>query len=120
MTVAADDGIVVEGGREGDEDPMRANSVSPALRDRLGHEATIGLLEFVESEGMVWSDRMLSIGVERFERRLAEELAELRVTLVREIHDGRVETFKWTFLFWIGQVAAIAGLLAFMFRVTGR
>ena len=26
--------------------------------------------------------------VERFERRLAEELAELRVALVREIHDG--------------------------------
>lgn len=63
---------------------------------------------------------MLSIAVERFERRLVEEFAELRVTVVREIHDGRVETFKWTFLFWIGQVAAIAGLLAFMFRVTGR
>jgi len=99
---------------------MRANGMSPALRDRLGHEATIGLLECIDSEHMAWSDRVLSIAVERFERRLAEELAELRVTLVREIHDGRVETFKWAFLFWIGQVAAIAALLAFMFRVTGR
>ena len=69
---------------------------------------------------MAWSDRVLSLAVERFERRLAEELADLRVTLVREIQDGRVETFKWAFLFWIGQVAAIAGLLAFMFRITGR
>jgi hypothetical protein len=120
LTVADDDGIVVDRGRKGDADPMRANSVSPALRERLGHEATIGLLECVESEGLAWSDRVLSITVERFERRLAEELAELRVTLVREIHDGRVETFKWAFLFWIGQMAAFAGLLAFMFRVTGR
>jgi hypothetical protein len=40
------------------------------------------------------------------------------VTLVREIHDGRVETFKWAFLFWIGQLAAFWGLLAFMLRVT--
>ena len=99
---------------------MRATSVPPALRERLGHDATIGLLEFVDSERMAWSDGVLSIGVERFERRLAEELAELRVTLVREIQDGRVETFKWACLFWIGQLAAFAGLLAFMFRVTGR
>ena len=62
---------------------------------------------------------MLSLAVERFERRLAEELADLRVTLVREIQDGRVETFKWAFLFWIGQLAAFWGLLAFMLRVTG-
>jgi hypothetical protein len=99
---------------------MRTNSVSPALRDRLGHEATLGLLEFVESEQVAWSDRVLSLAVERFERRLAEELAELRVALVREIHDGRVETIKWVFLFWVGQMTAFAGLLAFMFRVNGR
>ena len=99
---------------------MRAHGVSSALRDRRGHEATVGLLDLVDSEHMAWSDRVLSIAVERFERRLAEELAELRVTLVREIHDGRVETFKWTFLFWIGQVAVIAGLLAYMLRATGR
>jgi hypothetical protein len=97
---------------------MRTNDISPALRERLGQEATIGLLELVEAEQMAWSDRVLNIAVERFERRLAEQLAETRVTLVREIHDGRVETFKWAFLFWIGQLAAFWGLLAFMLRVT--
>ena len=80
----------------------------------------MGLLEFVRSEHSAWSEHMLSLSVERFERRLAEELAGLRVALVREIHDGRVETIKWAFLFWAGQVAVFAGLLAFMFRVTGR
>jgi hypothetical protein len=63
---------------------------------------------------------MLNLAVERFERRFAEELAELRVALAREIHDGRVETIKWVFLFWVGQMTAFAGLLAFMSRVTGR
>ena len=99
---------------------MRTTSVPPPLRERLGHEATLGLLEFGRSEHSAWSEHMLSLSVERFERRLAEELAGLRVALVREIHDGRVETIKWAFLFWAGQVAVFAGLLAFMFRVTGR
>jgi hypothetical protein len=97
---------------------MRTTTVPPALRERLGHDAAIGLLELVESEHREWSEHVLSIGVERFERRLAEELAELRVALVREIHDGRVETIKWVFLFWVGQMTAFAGLLAFMFRAT--
>ena len=26
----------------------------------------------------------------------------------------RVELLKWSFLFWVGQVAAMAGLLAYM------
>ena len=62
---------------------MRTTSVPPALRERLGHDATIDLMEYVDSEHMTWSDHVLSIGVERFERRLAQELADLRVTLVR-------------------------------------
>jgi hypothetical protein len=77
-------------------------------------------LRVFEAEEAAWSERVLNLAVERFERRLAEEIAMLRVALVREIHEGRVETFKWSFLFWIGQVAATAALLAFMFRVTGR
>jgi hypothetical protein len=95
---------------------MRTTSVPPALRERLGHDATIGLIEYVESEHMTWSDHVLSIGVERFERRLAQELADLRVALVREIHDGKSETIKWVFLFWVGQLAAVAGLIGFMLR----
>jgi hypothetical protein len=99
---------------------MRANGVAPALRERLGHEATLGLLDLFETEEEIWSGRMLSVTVERYERRLSEEIADLRVAMVREIHDARVDTFKWAFLFWIGQVAATAGLLALMFRITGR
>jgi hypothetical protein len=63
---------------------------------------------------------VLSIAAERYERRLAEEIAGLRVALVREIYGLRSEILKWSFLFWIGQFAAFAGLLAFMFKVSGR
>jgi hypothetical protein len=67
------------------------------------------------------------MATDRFERRLTEELAALRL----EMHQGfaalrqedattRVELLKWAFLFWVGQVAAVAGLLAYMLPAAGR
>jgi hypothetical protein len=98
---------------------MAISMVSPALRDRLGHDATIGLLELVESNREEREERVLSIAVERFERRLAEELADLRVALVREIHETRSETIKWAFLFWVTQASAFMGLLVLVYRAIG-
>jgi len=92
--------------------------VPEALRERLGREATLGLLELIETKQMVWSDRVLSITVERFERRLAEEIATFRVAIVREIHEVRVDVIRWMFAFWVGQFFAFAGLLAFFWSRT--
>ena len=99
---------------------MRTTSVPAALRDRLGHDATVGLLEVVDAEHAAWGDRVLSVSVERFERRLAEELAQLRVAVVREIHETRSETIKWAFIFWVSQVSAFGAFLFFAFRNGGR
>jgi hypothetical protein len=74
-----------------------------------------------------WSEHVLSLASERFERRLVQEVAGLELRLSRQTHDGfaalrkemselRTETLKWSFVFWIGQLAAIAGLLSFMLR----
>jgi len=70
---------------------------------------------------------MSSAAIDRFEHRLAaevssvrvdvsRELATLRVDVARDLSALRVELLKWSFLFWIGQVATMAGLLAFMLR----
>jgi hypothetical protein len=84
----------------------------------------------MESESMdlnAWAEHVLSIAAERFERRLSEEIASLRVQLTQEMHAGfaairkeladqRVEMLKWSFAFWIGQLGAMAALLSFMLR----
>lgn len=104
--------------------------VSKAVRDRLGDEATFGLIDMVESANTGWSEHVLSLATERFERRLTEEISGLRaefhctlqagLTDVRkEIATTRFELLKWSFLFWIGQVAAMAALLSFMLRSAG-
>ena len=71
---------------------------------------------------------MLNLPVERFERRLVQEIASLEVGLRQEMHAGfagirqemadrRAALLKWSLAFWVGQFAATAGLLAFMLRV---
>ena len=90
---------------------------------------------------------MIAACTERFERRLVEEVSGFRVQIVHlesslrqqmtemraelrgemanlgsglrdEIAAGRIELFKWCFLFWIGQVVALGGLLAVILRLT--
>ena len=95
---------------------MPVRRVSAALRARLGDDAAVDLLELVESGQIEREERMLSVAAERFERRLAEELAGLRVSIVREIHETKSETIKWAFLFWVTQASAFVGLAIVVYR----
>jgi hypothetical protein len=106
---------------------MGAAQVPRALVERLGSDATQGLVSLLASTQAEWSDEVVTTAVDRFEHRLAiemsamrvdvsRELSALRVDVARDISALRVELLKWSFLFWIGQVATMAGLLAFMLR----
>src|SRR3954469_9491092 len=99
---------------------MRATSVPHALRERLGHEGTIGLMELVDAEHAEWSERLMNIFIERFERRLAARMGGLRRARGGENHETRSETSKGQFLFWATQLAALVGLLVFIFRNSAR
>ena len=48
---------------------------------------------------------------------LRQEIAILGADLRQEMAAGRVDLFKWCFLFWIGQVLAISGVVGVMLRV---
>ena len=45
---------------------------------------------------------------------LRQETATMGTGLRQDVAAGRVELFKWCFLFWMGQVLAIGGLLRMM------
>jgi len=106
---------------------MAVARVPRALAERLGDEGTEGLIRLVASTKTEWTDEVLTAAVDRFDHRLTTEIASLRVDFTRDmallrqdftrdLAGVRVELLKWSFLFWVGQVAAIAGLLAFMLR----
>ena len=95
---------------------MEPVTVPDDLRRRLGDDAAFELVTMFHSAESGWADDVLTRATERFGRMLAEENGKLR----QEIATSRVELLKWSFLFWVGQLAAIAGLLAFMLRTAGR
>lgn len=98
-----------------------------ALKEKLGDDAMVGLHSVVDDAGRRWKDEVLAVAVERFERRLSEEIGALRVDMAKEFAAVHVETakefaatrsdlLKWSFLFWIGQFAAVSAMMAFLLR----
>jgi hypothetical protein len=84
-------------------------------------------VELLDSERKDWSEHVIGVASDRFERRLVQELCTMRTDISKTLNDqltairqetavARLEMLKWSFVFWIGQVAAVAGLLAFMRR----
>lgn len=45
---------------------------------------------------------------------LKAEIAEFRADLEKKIAEPKTDIIRWMFLFWIGQVAAVSGLINFL------
>lgn len=44
-------------------------------------------------------------------------MVEMGAGIRQDMASGRVELLKWCFLFWVGQVVAIAGIMGLMLRL---
>lgn len=100
---------------------MQRLRVVPALRQRLGDDGTEALSEMVYSAVSESREDVLNAMTLRFENRLTHEISALQLGVTRElasmrsdIASMRVEIIRWSFLFWITQLGAMAGLLAYM------
>ena len=102
---------------------MLAGDVPTPLAERLGPEGTNGLLEILERTRDESVAAAMTAGADRFARRLVETSSALRL----EMHDGfaavrheiamrHADQLKWSFLFWVGQVAVVAGLFGVLLR----
>ncbi|MDR7513610.1 MAG: DUF1640 domain-containing protein, partial [Armatimonadota bacterium] len=68
-------------------------------------------------------DRRVTEEVARLENRIAEEAAKLdrRITeevarLRTQISDVRADLIRWMFVFWVGQIGVLLGILFAFFR----
>jgi hypothetical protein len=102
LTAALDDAIVVVGRMR--KDGMESLPVPGPLRVKLGDAASDGLLTmFADAH---------RLAVESFERRLDQNTALLTERFERRLAEQTSILLKWCFLFWIGQLAAMAGMLS--------
>ena len=84
--------------------------------------------------GRKWKDEVLTIAAERFGNRVGEEIGALRLDVAKEFASVRIEAAKefaamrvelaakevnlvrWSFLFWVGQLAAMTGIMTLLLR----
>ena len=124
---------------------MAVLTVPKALRDKSGEEATDALVTLVNASGDEGRAANLAISEEKFGRRLAEEMGKIRVEIVdlktelkseigglrselkteigsvrseikTEIAESKSEIIKWLFIFWIGQIGVMTGIVFALLR----
>src|SRR5262245_41754155 len=94
-----------------------------ALSARLGPDASKRLDELLDAERRDWSEQVLTISAERFERRLGDETSKLRVEIAalgawlrQEMARDRFDLLRWMLLCWVSQLAAMSAIMSFLLR----
>ena len=103
---------------------MKSTVFGVDLRARLGEDGSRDLADFVEHYGEKWRADVITTCTDRFEGKLhgyakQDDVREGFTRIVNQIADLRVEILRWSFAFWLGQVAVIVALMAFMVRIFG-
>ena len=98
---------------------MPVLTVERPLREKLGDEAVDSLINLINKSLGEQKNDVLKFVEEKFERRLSEEIGNVKVEIgsVRnEIYGIKSELIKWMFIFWVGQVGVILGILFAFFK----
>ena len=95
--------------------------VGLALRDRLGENGVRDLHDDMDEHRSSWRVDVVNAIDERLDLRLKElarreDILRIEAPLSNRITETKVEILRWSFAFWIGQVATIAALLSYMLR----
>ena len=80
---------------------MTVIAIPNVLREKFGETVVQALVELMNQVEERAKDRTIEVVEERFERRLAQEVGNLRSELI-----------KWMFIFWMGQFVSIVGVLS--------
>ena len=95
--------------------------VGDRFERRLTDETTKIRVEMVQ--GFAALRQEMATGLSQVRQEMATGLSQLRqemtegfAALRQELAETRVELLKWTFVFWVGQLFALAGFLAVLLR----
>jgi len=83
--------------------------VPEVLRSKLGDDGTKELVNLINQATKGLRENIGETVAERLERRLAET----KGCLEKQIADVKADLIKWMFVFWVGQIAVMIGILSF-------
>ncbi|MGB9606083.1 MAG: hypothetical protein ACPL88_09440 [Bryobacteraceae bacterium] len=95
------------------------------LKPRLGEEEARWLVEFIEGsvergaatkEDLLRTETTLREEIARVEGKLREEIAQVQGNLREEIHNARADLIKWSFPFWVGNIAVLSAIMFALLR----
>ncbi|HBQ26696.1 MAG TPA: hypothetical protein DD791_09925 [Syntrophomonas sp.] len=89
------------------------------LRKVLGDEASKELIDLVATTRKSVKESILETAADRFERRLAEFKGEVKEEISEvkaQVSEVKADLIKWMFVFWIGQIAVITGIIMVLIK----
>ncbi len=95
---------------------MEILTVPRPLREKLGDDGTDSLIELLNKSNQQLKEDVLVFVEEKFERRLAEEISTVNERITKETSNIRADLIKWMFIFGVGQIGAIIGILFVFFK----
>jgi hypothetical protein len=111
----------VEMAQQGGNLRQEMAQLGAALRQEMG-QLGVDLRQEMGRLGVDLRQEMGRLGVDlrqemgRLGVDLRQEMGQLGVGLRADVSAGRVEMVKWLFLFWVGQVIAMAGIMGALLR----
>jgi hypothetical protein len=95
--------------------------VGLALRDCLGENGVRDLNDYLEEHRQAWRVDVVNAISQQLDYRMSECAKREDMTIgfarvEKQMSEMKVEILRWSFLFWIGQVATIAALLSYMLK----
>ena len=95
---------------------MPVLTVEKPLRERLGDDGADSLIRLLNQSLNEQKNDVLKFVEEKFERRLSEEISNLEIRLTEKISESRADMIKWMFIFWVGQIGVMIGILYVFFK----
>ena len=94
------------------------------LSEKLGADTAEAMFKYIDNKTersveasiktLATKDDIASIRAEIVDTR--EEIANLRYDIRKEMGEHKTDTIKWMFIFWIGQMGAIVGIIFLFFK----
>ncbi len=91
---------------------MAVITVPRVLREKLGEDGTDSLVELINKVEEKGKEDVLVFVEEKFEKRLAVEMSKVN----ERVSETKAEMIRWMFIFWVGQIGVMIGLLFAFFK----